>query len=131
MSERVVVERIEAVEWYDGIVSGFVHSNGRIFLCLLLAFDADARRRRYALLSVNETAGPSPTLDRFAKFVEAIFENNTVGSAAHYLTSDEPMPNAAIEIKKATPQEASNVSRVRIPCIDQAVLRAARDTWLS
>jgi hypothetical protein len=131
MKEHIVVTGIEAIEWYDGIVSGFVHTKRRNFLCLLLAFDADLHRRRFALLPVESSTGVNPTLEEFAQFVKTIFESATANATEVYLTSNEPMTAADVEIERAASSVVSNVFNVRIPCIDQAVLPDARERWLS
>ena len=51
------LEIIEVIDWYDGIVLALVTTNKHedTYLCSLLAFDADFKKRIFALLPLGES----------------------------------------------------------------------------
>jgi hypothetical protein len=51
------LEIIEVIDWYDGIVLALVTTNWieGTYLCSLLAFDAELKKRVFALLRLNES----------------------------------------------------------------------------
>jgi hypothetical protein len=130
MSEIRTVEALSAVEWYDGVVAGFIRLLGGNFLCVMLAFDAATARRRYMLVPIAPGQFPVIGLEQLGDYLQTALHQALAAKSDVYLSSDEPVAGGNISIEKADRGRISLISTLRFPRIDDAVLPSAHAEWL-
>jgi hypothetical protein len=131
VSSMRTVKALQPVEWYDGIVTGFLRLNDEIFCCVLLAFDANRERRCYLLMSVDSSAFPDVPFDEFDGFFRSKLEAAFAHGLPLYVTADEPLQGRSLSLRKATGIERSGLASLQFPRIDEAVLEASVTQWLA
>lgn len=130
MSNQVTVDGLSVVEWYDGLVSGFLKVAGRIYLAVLLAFDADSGRRRYALLPLAVPEFPAPDLATIDRCFRTAVAEVARSLADVYLTGDVPINGGCLNVVVASHEEVRLLSKIGFPSIDKAVLQQSHNVWL-
>jgi hypothetical protein len=124
------VEALTPIEWYDGIVTGFVRLHRDLFLCVLLAFDATMARRRYLLVQIAANAAPNVAFDEFGGFFRSTIQAAFSGKLHRYVTHDEPVQGRDIGLEDAAGIPESELTSLQFPRIDEAVLVTSIARWL-
>jgi hypothetical protein len=130
VSETRTVEALSAVEWYDGIVAGFLRLLAENYLCVMLAFDATTSRRRYVLVPIAPGEFPAIGLDHLGDLLQEALHHALATKSDIYLSSDEPVAGGSMELERLDRGRTSSIGALRFPRIDEAVLPSAHSEWL-
>ncbi len=124
------VEELTSVEWYDGIVTGFIRLQNDVFLCVLLALDASKARRCYLLVQVASNTIPAVDFGDVGEFFRSTLKAAFDRKIHLYVTTDEPLQGRDLSLKEAKEIQASNLTSLHFPRIDEAVLETSIAQWL-
>lgn len=130
MGEKRTVEAMMALEWYDGIVAGFIRLLGSNFLCVMLAFDAATSRRQYVLVPVEAGAFRCIALSGLGDYLQSALDDALTARLDIYLSHDEPTVGGDIVIEPIDQGRIALLKTLRFPRIDDAVLPSTNAQWL-
>lgn len=124
------VEALTSVEWYDGIVTGFIQLQDDIFLCILLALDVNRANRLYLLVHVASNTFPAIALDDMREYYQSTLKAAADRKAPLLVTNDEPLQGRELRLSEVTGSQSAHLELLQFPRIDEAVLESSVEQWL-